>query len=52
MRAEAVALDPDLPERIVTEAPHYEGRLAHLQEAVLDALLGPAVLGRCSSHNK
>jgi GMP synthase (glutamine-hydrolysing) len=52
MRAEAVALDPDLPERIVTEAPRYEGRLAHLQEAVLDALLGPAVLGRRSSHNK
>jgi len=52
MRAEAEALDPDLPERIVTEAPRYEGRLAHLQEAVLDALLGPAVLGRRSSHNR
>jgi GMP synthase-like glutamine amidotransferase len=51
MRAEAVALDPDLPERIVTEAPRYEGRLAHLQEAVLDALLGPTLLGN-RSHNR
>ncbi len=42
MRAEAVALNPGLPERIEAEAPRYEGRLVHLQEAVLDALLGPA----------
>jgi GMP synthase (glutamine-hydrolysing) len=41
MRAEAAALDPVLPERIEADAPHYEGRLVHLQEAVLDALLGP-----------
>ncbi len=48
MRAEAVALDPGLPERIEAEAQWYEGRLAHLQEAVLDALLGPTALGRRS----
>jgi hypothetical protein len=48
MRAEAVALDPSLPERIETEAPRYQGGLAHLQEAVLDALLGPTALGRRS----
>ncbi len=46
MRAEAVALDPGLPELIEAEAPRYERRLAHLQEAVLDALLGPTVLRR------
>lgn len=40
MRAEAAALDPSLPERIEAEAPRYEARLVHLQEAVLDALLG------------
>ena len=44
MRAEAAALDPVLPERIEAGAPRYEGRLSHLQEAVLDALLGPAVV--------
>jgi len=48
MRAEAVALNPGLPERIKDEAPRYEGRLVHLQEAVLDALLGPTALGRSS----
>ena len=41
MKAEAAALDPYLPERIEAEAPHYERRLVHLQEAVLDALLVP-----------
>ncbi|HEY6751682.1 MAG TPA: type 1 glutamine amidotransferase [Rubrobacteraceae bacterium] len=46
MRAEAAALDPGLPEQIEAEAPRYERRLAHSQEAVLDALLGPTVLGR------
>ena len=46
MRAEADALDPGLPERIEAEAPRYERRLAHLQEAVLDALLAPTVLRR------
>ncbi len=46
MRAQAVALDPGLPERIEAEAPWYERRLVHLQEAVLDALLGPTVLRR------
>jgi hypothetical protein len=46
MRAEAVALDPGLPELIEAEAPRYERRLAHLQGAVLDALLGPTVLRR------
>ncbi len=45
MRAEAVALNPGLPERIEAEAPRYEGGLAHLQEAVLDALLGRTALG-------
>jgi GMP synthase (glutamine-hydrolysing) len=50
MRAKAVALDPNLPGRINPEAPRYKGRLAHLQEAVLDALLGPTVLSR-RSHN-
>jgi GMP synthase (glutamine-hydrolysing) len=45
MRAEAVALDPSLPERIETEAPRYEGHLVYLQEAVLDALLGPTFTG-------
>ena len=48
MRAEAAALDPYLPERIVAEARWHEGRLVHLQEAVLDALLGPTALGRSS----
>jgi GMP synthase (glutamine-hydrolysing) len=51
MRAEAVALDPGLPERIEAEAPCHEGRLARLQEAVLDALLGSTVLGS-RSHNR
>ena len=46
MRAEAVALNPGLPERIEAEAPRYERRLAYLQEAVLNALLGPTVPGR------
>jgi GMP synthase (glutamine-hydrolysing) len=46
MRAQAVALDPGLPERIEAEAPWYEWHLVHLQEAVLDALLGPTVLRR------
>jgi GMP synthase (glutamine-hydrolysing) len=46
MRAEAAAQDPGLPERIEAEAPRYERRLAHLREAVLDALLGPTVLDR------
>jgi GMP synthase (glutamine-hydrolysing) len=41
MRAEAAALDPVLPERLEAEAPRYEARLMHLQEAVLNALLGP-----------
>ena len=45
MRAEAAALDSGLPERIEAEAPRYEGRLAYLQEAVLDGLLGPSVPG-------
>ena len=45
MRAEAAAVDPGLPERIEAEASQYDRRLAHLQEAVLDALLGPTVLG-------
>ena len=48
MSAEAAALNPGLPERIEAEAPRYEGRLVHLQEAVLDALLGPSALGRRS----
>ena len=48
MRAEAVALDPGLPERIEAEAPRYEGGLARLQEAVLDALLGPTALSHRS----
>jgi GMP synthase (glutamine-hydrolysing) len=43
MRAEAVTLNPGLPERIEAEAPRYEERLVPLQEAVLDALLGLAV---------
>ena len=46
MRAEAAALDSGLPERIEAEAPRYERRLAYLQEAVLNALLGPTVPGR------
>jgi GMP synthase (glutamine-hydrolysing) len=46
MRAEAAAQDPGLPERIEAEAPRYERRLAHLREAVLNALLGPTVLDR------
>jgi GMP synthase (glutamine-hydrolysing) len=50
MRAEAVALDPGLPERIEAEATCHEERLVRLQEAVLDALLGPAVLDS-RSHN-
>ena len=45
MRVEAAALDPGLPERIEAEASRYEGRLARLQEAVLDGLLGPTVPG-------
>ena len=51
MRAEAAAVDPGLPERIEAEATQYERCLAHLQEAVLDALLGMTVLGR-SNHNR
>jgi len=39
MKAEAAALDPVLPKRLEAGAHRYEGRLAHLQEAVLDALL-------------
>jgi GMP synthase (glutamine-hydrolysing) len=46
MRAEAAALDSGLPERIEAEAPRYERRQAYLQEAVLNALLGPTVPGR------
>jgi len=42
MRAEAAALDPGLPERILAEAPRLQERLVRLQAAVLDALLGPA----------
>ena len=41
MKAEAAALDPGLPERLEAEAPRYEGRLVHLQDAVLEALLRP-----------
>ena len=41
MKAEATALDPLLPEQLEAEAPRYEGRLVHVQEAVLDALLEP-----------
>ena len=41
MKAEAAALDPGLPERLEAEAPRYEKRLVHLQDAVLEALLRP-----------
>jgi GMP synthase (glutamine-hydrolysing) len=51
MRAEAAAVDPGLPARIEAEATQYERRLAHLQEAVLDALLGTTVLGH-RNHNR
>jgi GMP synthase (glutamine-hydrolysing) len=43
MRAEAAAVDPDLPERIRAAAAEHRDRLALLQKAVIEAALSPTL---------